>query len=215
MLRKRFVVSIVVAAFSTLCSAQKADVSFVAGASFTTDAQVLENGTCLSGCIPIETFKTNHHIFFEGTGAVRLADLRLASLYLEVPVAVIPSAQINASNTLGGSFNFLSLSTLFVTPSLRIKLAPAFPISPFASIGGGWAHYSISSIKRNNFAALQFGGGMDIKTGIPLLGIRAEVRDFMTPQPNFGDATLLPPGSSGIASRRHNVLAGGGIVLRF
>jgi hypothetical protein len=65
-----------------------------------------------------------------------------------------------------------------------------------------------------NKGALQFGGGVDIKTGIPLLGFRAEVRDFVTDQPDFGIVSIQTVGSPSLG-RRHNVLAGGGIVLRF
>ena len=73
---------------------------------------------------------------------------------------------------------------MFVTPALRVKFAPGFPVSPWASIGGGWAHYNLTGISTNK-GALQFGGGVDINTGIPLLGFRAEVRDFVTDQPAF------------------------------
>jgi hypothetical protein len=94
-----------------------------------------------------------------------------------------------------------------------VKFAPGFPVSPFVSIGGGWAHYNLSGPSMNK-GALQFGGGVDIKTGIPLLGFRAEVRDFVTDQPDFGIVSIQTVGSPSLG-RRHSVLAGGGIVLRF
>ena len=203
-LRRFAILLLVVAAFSTLSQAQKADVSFVVGGAFASEDNSVAI-TCTIPCPPTFQLSNDHHVFYEGTGAVRLANFKLASLHLEVPVSGIPSAQVIFPGT--PPANLLKLSTLFVTPSLRIKLAPGFPVSPFASIGGGWARYSVGSGLTDNKGALQFGGGVDIKTGIPLLGFRAEVRDFVTGHPNFGTLS--------VRTGSHNVLAGGGIVLRF
>ena len=202
---------LVVAAFSTLSSAQKTDLSFVVGGAFVSEDHVAPRVTCTIPCPLAFNFRTDTHVFYEGTGAVRLANFKLASLHLEVPVAGIPSAQVDFPET--PSLNALKLSSVFVTPSLRVKFAPGFPVSPFASIGGGWAHYNLAGSSMNK-GALQFGGGVDIKTGIPLLGFRAEVRDFVTGQPDFGIVSIQTAGSPSLG-RRHNVLAGGGIVFRF
>jgi len=202
---------LVIAAFSTLSLAQKADVSFVAGGALVSEDHVAPGVTCTIPCPLAFNFRTDTHVFYEGTGAVRLANFKLASLHFEAPVAGIPSAQVFFSGT--PSSNALKLSSVFVTPSLRVKFAPGFPISPWASIGGGWAHYHLAGPSMNK-GALQFGGGVDIKTGIPLLGFRAEVRDFVTDQPDFGIVSIQTVGSTRLG-RRHNVLAGGGIVLRF
>ncbi|MBZ5507610.1 MAG: hypothetical protein LAO78_19285 [Acidobacteriia bacterium] len=210
-LRRFAILLLVVAAFSTLSQAQKADVSFVAGGAFVSEDHVAPGVTCTIPCPLAFNFRTDTHVFYEGTGAIRLANFKLASLHLEVPVAGIPSAQVVFSGT--PSSNALKLSSVFVTPSLRVKFAPGFPVSPFASIGGGWAHYNLAGTSMNK-GALQFGGGVDIKTRIPLLGFRAEVRDFFTGQPDFGIVSIQTLGSSSLG-RRQNVLAGGGIVLRF
>jgi hypothetical protein len=210
-LRRFAILSFVLLTFSTLCLAQKADVSFVAGGSFVSEDHVPPGVTCTVTCPLAFNFRTDTHVFYAGTGAVRLANFKLASLHLEVPVAGIPSAKVVFSET--PSLNALKLSSVFVTPSLRVKFAPGFPVSPWASIGGGWAHYNLDGPSMNK-GALQFGGGVDIKTGIPLLGFRAEVRDFVTGQPDFGIVSIQTAGSQGLG-RRHNVLAGGGIVLRF
>jgi len=208
---RRFAILLVLPAFSTLSLAQKADVSFVAGGAFISEEHVAPGVTCTIPCPLAFNFKTDTHLFYEGTGAIRLANFKLVSLHLEVPVAGIPSAQVVFSGT--PSLNSLKLSSVFVTPSLRVKFAPGFPVSPFASIGGGWAHYNLAGTSMSK-GALQFGGGVDIKTRIPLLGFRAEVRDFVTGQPDFGIVSIQTLGSSSLG-RRHNVLAGGGIVLRF
>lgn len=202
---RRFAILLVLLAFSTLSQAQRADASFVVGGAFATQDNSGIGITCIIPCPPSFQFSNNHHVFYEGTGAVRLANFRLASLHLEVPVAGIPSAQVIFPGTPPAAP--LKLSTIFVTPSLRVKLAPGSAVSPFASIGGGWAHYSISSGLTNTRGVLQFGGGVDIKTGIPLLGFRAEVRDFISGHPDFR--------TSSVRAGPHNVLAGGGIVFRF
>src|SRR6476660_5070074 len=210
-LRRFAILLLVLSVFSTLSSAQKADVSFVVGGAFVSEDHVAPGVTCTVTCPLAFNFRTDTHVFYEGTGAVRLANFKLASLHLEVPVAGIPSAQVDFSET--PSLNALKLSSVFVTPSLRVKFAPGFPVSPFASIGGGWAHYNLTGSSMNK-GALQFGGGVDIKTGVPLLGFRAEVRDFITDQPDFGIVSIQTVGSTSLG-RRHSVLAGGGIVLRF
>ena len=201
--------------FSTLSPAQKADVSFVVGGAFASDAKLPSGIVCITAPCPTTfNISTKNHVFYEGTGAIRLANFKLASLHLEVPIAGVPSSGVRFSGS-GANTNATSdkVSTVFVTPSLRVKLAPGFPISPFASIGGGWARYNING-NTSNKGALQFGGGVDIKTGIPLLGFRAEVRDFVSDQP-FAFFTSLTNPQPSIDGRRHNVLAGGGIVLRF
>jgi hypothetical protein len=194
--------------FSTISRAQKADVAFVAGGSFSSDAKVTGGILCITSPCPTLTISSHHQYFLEGTGALRLANFKLASLHVELPVAAIPSAITGGGN--------ITLTSIYVTPSLRIKLAPGAAISPFASVGGGWAHYSILDVTTNK-GALQFGGGVDIKLGLPLLAFRAEVRDFVTGQPDFGIlvASVTRPGTLANNDRRHNVLAGGGIVLRF
>lgn len=109
----------------------------------------------------------------------------------------------------------------FVTPGLRAKLLPGASISPFVSVGGGWARYSLGPAS-NNKGALEFGGGVDFKTGIPLLGFRAEVRDFVTSEPRFdlgfSSVTGFPvAGSQDLQGgfHRNNVLVGGGAVFSF
>jgi hypothetical protein len=210
-LRRFAILLLVLSVFSTLSQAQKADVSVVVGGAFVSEDHVAPGVTCTIPCPLAFNFTTDTHVFYEGTGAIRLANFKLVSLHLEVPVAGIPSAQVVFSGT--PSSNALKLSSVFVTPSLRVKFAPGSAISPFASIGGGWARYNLAGTSMNK-GALQFGGGVDIKTGIPLLGFRAEVRDFVTGQPDFGIVSIQTLGSSSLG-RRQNVLAGGGIVLRF
>ena len=171
----------------------------MAGGAFVSETTCAPGVTLHISCPLAFNFRTDTHVFYEGTGAVRLANFKLASLHLEAPVAGIPSAQVVFSGT--PSSNALKLSSVFVTPALRVKFAPGFPVSPWASIGGGWAHYNLTWLPTNK-GALQFGGGVDIKTGFPLLGFRAEVRDFVTGQPDFGIMSIQTAGSESLGRRQ-------------
>lgn len=203
---KRCSILFVLLCASTFALAQKADVAFVVGGSFVSDTKTtfLVPSTTLTS-----TIKTDHHLFYEGTLGIRLLDAKAASLHVELPVAGIPSQTLKFSNVSTVGLN--DFSTLFITPGLRLKLLPVAPISPWVSFGGGWARYSLSGTS-NSKGAIQYGGGLDFKLA-PVLGLRAEVRDFVTGDPNFGLVSVLSGNDSGL--HHHNILAGGGIVLRF
>jgi hypothetical protein len=220
---KHFAVLLAVLVFllSTAALAQKADVAFVVGGSFVSDSTATFGIPCLLPPCPaspafISTVQTDHQVFLEGTLGLQLLNAKVASLHLEVPVAGIPSQALHLSST--PSAVFAHMSSTYVTPGFRLKLLPVAPISPFVSLGGGWAHYSLGSGATNK-GALEYGGGLDFKTGIPFLGFRGEVRDFVTGDPNFSLANPLSGGFKGTSNQnglhRHNILAGGGIVLRF
>lgn len=210
---KRFFVFIALLCVSTFAAAQKADVAVVVGGSFVNNSRV----TFLSTPTIVNTVKTNNHIFYEGALAVRLADAKLVSLHLELPVVGIHSGnqQISISPpVLGGNTTItLETSALFITPALRLKFVPVAPISPWISVGGGWARFSQDLGPTTNKGAIEYGGGLDFKTGLPILGFRAEVRDFVTGDPNFGFTNIVTGDNGGL--RRHNLMVGGGIVLRF
>jgi hypothetical protein len=211
---RRYAVLLAVLVFSlSACSfAQKADAAFTVGGSFVSDSNVgIQLIFCITAPCPgpsLSTLKTDNHVFLAGTLGLRLLNAKAASLHLELPIAGIPSQHLHLS-TLPTSVS--DLSSLFFTPSLKVKLLPASPIAPFFSVGGGLAHYSFNQGSSTK-GALQFGGGIDFKTGIPHFGLRAEVRDFLSGEPNLSPL-ILQSGQSGL--HRHNLLAGGGVVLNF
>lgn len=216
MLAKRypFALAFMVLFFSTCCLAQKADVAFVAGGSFVSDSKGTFSPLVCPITLPscptfLATVQTDHRVFLEGALAVQLFNAKLASLHVEVPVAGIPSQKLTFSTA--PSSVLAHLSSTFLTPGLRLKLAPGGPISPFVSLGAGWARYSLGNGATNK-GALQFGGGVDFKTGIPHLGLRGEVRDFVTGDPSFA---FIGGSSNQSGLHRHNILAGGGVVVRF
>ena len=100
-----------------------------------------------------------------------------------------------------------------------MKLAPSQRVSPWLSAGGGYALFDESANRMDGThnttrgtsgGALQFGGGVDIRTPIKVLfpiGLRAEVRDLYTAKPNYNIST-----GGGF---QHNVVLSGGVVLHF
>lgn len=207
---KRFLVLMAIACLSTAAAAQKADFAFTLGASFVSDQQLPFVAALPPGVPPtVTSVQTDHHLFLEGTLGFRFLNTGVASLHVELPIAGISSQGLSFSNAPSTVVDHLS--STFITPSLRLKILSGAAISPWFSAGGGWAHYSLDSGGSSTKGALQYGGGLDFKTGLPLLAFRAEVRDFFTPSPDLNSISLVDSGGL----KRHNVLAGGGIVLRF
>lgn len=136
--------------------------------------------------------------------AGRLIHIPLAALYVELPVVVGPKSVTR----LPSRSNY---SSLFITPGLKLKLAPEFPVSPYVAAGIGYARFhqdangSVSS-QSVNTEVYDFGGGLDFKIA-PFISWRGEVRDFYSGFPDFNS---LPN-----TGRQHNVIAQTGLVLRF
>ena len=97
-----------------------------------------------------------------------------------------------------------------------MKFFPNRSVAPYLAVGGGWAVYEQSTATLNgspnpasrlvNHAALDYGGGVDFKFW-RFVGLRAEVRDFYAGGPSYNTAA--------IHGGQHNVVAGGGLVLKF
>ena len=203
---------------STCGVAQKADAALIVGGSFVSDSNVRVVVLCITAPCPTfpGTLKTDNHVFLEGALGLRILDAKAISLHLELPIAGIPSQKLRLFTVPIIStvpINFSSnLSSLFFTPSLKVKVLPASPIAPFFSVGGGLAHFSFDQGSSSK-GALQYGGGIDFKTGIPHFGLRVEVRDFVSGEPNLSALRPFLSGQGGL--HRHNLLAGGGVVLNF
>ena len=139
----------------------------------------------------------------QGNAGFRLFHLPLLSLYGEVPV----TGSFNINSGLPAAVAAHRYRTLFVTPGLRLKLAPEAPVSPFFTAGAGWARYSPedSAFDSHTTNVVQYGAGLDFKLA-PFLGFRTEVRDYFTGAPRI-DSTFT--------DRQHNVTAMAGLMLRF
>lgn len=141
----------------------------------------------------------------------RLIQGERASLYGEVQLVSSPLRDVVTSN---GAVT-RDFATLYVTPGIRVKFAPDAPFAPCLAVGGGYALYEQSTARidgqPNNAprlfhrGAFTFGGGVDVRFW-HRLGFRGEIRDFYTGSPAFN----LPLGGG-----QHNVIASGGIVLKW
>ncbi len=142
----------------------------------------------------------------------RLMGGEKASLYGEVHMLASPLRDVSSTNlTLTRD-----VASLFVTPGLRLKFAPLARVAPYVAIGGGYALYEQSTSRidgQPNSAprsihrgAISVGGGVDVRFW-RFISFRAEIRDFYTGSPAFNSAA--------ITGGQHNVVAGGGFVLRF
>ena len=105
---------------------------------------------------------------------------------------------------------------LFIAPAARVNLFPTTAVSPWVSLGAGFAHFSQrkswSMVERTPGnrppdALIEGGIGLDVKVWRKL-SIRGEVRDFWSGEPDF---PLAPTGKS----RQHNFFVGGGAFWRF
>lgn len=178
-----------------------------------------EVGLLLGGSIvPTATANFNIHsgLAYQATYAHRFTGNRLVGWGFEVPFVALPSQDVQ-SPTPSAPRNYASI---FVTPGIRVTFVPTSAISPWASVGGGYARFAESTTlvtgtpntfkTGTNKGALQYGGGVDFKTPfkipVPLV-LRGEIRDFYSGQPRLN---VVRPGNG-----QHNVIISGGIVLRF
>ncbi|MBV8894752.1 MAG: hypothetical protein JO266_22710, partial [Acidobacteria bacterium] len=75
----------------------------------------------------------------EGSYARRLAGVPLISISAELPVAGSFSSSIP---TLSGFNIATSYNSLFITPGIRVRLAPSFFLSPYLAAGIGYGHFN-------------------------------------------------------------------------
>lgn len=153
---------------------------------------------------------------FQASYARVLLTGQAAAFYFEVPFAAIPLQDVSSSN---GSVP-ANYASLFVTPGFRLKLAPQAPLSPWFSVGGGYARFDESAERVDgtpntnpigtNRGVAQFGAGLDLRTPVKALfpiGLRVEIRDFYSGRPNYGVAAD--------GGYQHNVVLSGGFTLHF
>ncbi|HEX7289071.1 MAG TPA: hypothetical protein VF532_23005 [Candidatus Angelobacter sp.] len=195
-----FLVSLLVPIVS---HAQKTEVAATIGAALSPDGKgpvlCINPAMCPIGPVTTGSVPLGAGVSWQTSFAYRLANLKATALYFELPLAGSPSRS--------GPGTFSGFSSVFFTPSAHVKFLPGGSVSPFASVGGGVAHFS-SIDSRGNAGALQLGGGVDFRTPLKALGIRAEVRDFIT-----GHSSVAPLGF--FTTHVQSIFAGGGVVLKF
>jgi hypothetical protein len=140
-----------------------------------------------------------------------LVGTRIAAVYGEIEFVAIPNRGVTSATALVAQ----NYASLYVTPGVRLELLPRSRLSPWAAIGGGYALYQESAQLSNgenttnkflNREAFAYGGGVDYRL-FRLIGLRGEVRDFLSGNPSLN---VVPTSST-----QHNVVASGGILLRF
>lgn len=142
---------------------------------------------------------------------MRLARPASTSLYFDVGILSIPLRDI-ATAIPQATRDF---ATLYVTPALRFKFLPSSRVSPWVTGGGGYALYEQSVARTDgqpnsaprliHRGQMMLGGGVDLRV-FRWLGVRGEVRDFYTGSPAFNISQ---------SGGQHNIVVGGGLVLRF
>jgi hypothetical protein len=136
----------------------------------------------------------------------------LASISIEVPVLLNLDEDLNyGRNAIPEGFR-----SYFVTPSARITFFPNLPVTPWASVGGGFGHFGESSKLEfgganpgktgNTTGVFQFGGGVDVRTWRSL-SVRGEIRDFYSGVPQLNVSTGK--------NHQQNFFVGVGVVWHF
>ena len=142
----------------------------------------------------------------EGSYARRIASVPLLGVYAELPVATSFTSSIPS---LAGTNIARSYTSFFVTPGVRVRLAPSFFISPYVAAGLGLGQYNRQLYNGTHATdatfAFDVGGGLDIKI-LPFVSLRGEIRDF-----NSGGLGV----QSVLFGRQNNIFGTIGVGVRF
>jgi hypothetical protein len=173
-------------------------------------AQGNELALTMGAYFPMHVNARSDNVFaIQGNIAHRMFHVPVASLFIELPITGALDSPVSATKILSGqSFNTKSYSALFITPGLRLEFIPTSPLSPYLALGGGLAHFSrtqTTNSSSTNTGVLDIGGGLDWKVA-RFLSLRGEVRDFYS-----GGPELI----NGLTDREHQIVATGGVVVRF
>ena len=153
----------------------------------------------------------NFGTVYEASFAKRILASDRIDVAVEVPFLAANSLSIKTT----GAALPREYAALFLTPGIRMMVAPRRLISVFGAIGGGFANYEESARRAdggpnparqtNSTGAVSFGGGVDVRGG-SWLGLRGEMRDVVTGARRFSIAT---PGD-----RVQHVIVTLGVVIR-
>jgi hypothetical protein len=200
---------VIMLAVSAVAQDEKNEVGAIIGRIFISD-QGIQNASYFDPII-----HSGKGLTVEGEYARRLLVTPIYSLSGEVVVAYNPDEKLNAGDY-GNSVVPSKYSQLFVTPAARVNLFPTTAVSPWVSLGGGFAHFTEGNTLvyggtnpggSTTSGVLEGGVGLDVKVW-KKLSVRLDVRDFWSGEPDF---PLAPTGKS----RQHNYFVGGGAFWRF
>jgi opacity protein-like surface antigen len=196
-------------AASAVAQDEKNEIGGIIGRTFVSD-QGIKGATYFDPII-----HSGKGLTFEGEYGRRILVTPIYSISGEALLAYNPEEKLNAGQY-GNAVVQTSYKSLFVTPAARVNLFPTTAVSPWASVGAGFGHFSESSTlvysgtnpgKSTTSAVIEAGIGLDVKVW-KQLSIRGEVRDFWSGEPDF---PLAPTGKT----RQHNYFVGGGAFWRF
>jgi len=144
--------------------------------------------------------------------ARRFKDHGIFGFSAELPVSISP--RIDLATPSHGIPK--DIGALFITPSVRVNFFDGESLSPWVSIGGGYARFRQAPTlnfyganpgpRSTNTGAIQFGAGLDVWPW-EHWGFRTEFRDFYSGVPDLN----LKTGNS----RQHNYYVGIGVIRRF
>jgi len=149
---------------------------------------------------------------FEINYSRALISTQVFSISGEVPAVFNLKEKLGA----GSSVVPTDYRQIFVAPSARLNLFPTTAVSPWVSLGAGFAHFSEGSTLvfgganpggSSTSGVIQGGLGLDVRVW-RRISIRGEVRDFWSGTPN------LPLADTG-KTRQHNYFLGVGVVWHF
>ena len=204
---------LVLIAFLAVCTtapmatAQKNELSGLIGKTFISNQGI--QGSTVSDSL----LRFGNGLSVEANYARRVMGTELLSLALEVPFVLNPDEDLHAAVPNRVPENYKSF---IVTPAARVNFFPEQGVSPWLSLGGGFAHYTPDSTLLfggpnpgkggSTTGVLQAGFGLDVKL-VKSFSLRGEVRDFWSGVP--------PVNVNTGKSRQHNFWVGGGILWRF
>ncbi len=183
-------------------AAQVNEVSITAGRTFVSTQTATTTG------LPVH-FGNEESVAFNY--ARFLKNFKVFGLYAELPVAIYPRMDVNYH--LGTTPK--DIGALFVTPSVRMNIFSGDSVTPWVSVGGGYARFREAPVtlyenpnpsSGSNTGVVQFGAGLDVWFW-HTWGGRFEARDFYSGTPALNVDTGR--------SRQHNYYVGVGVVHRF
>jgi opacity protein-like surface antigen len=148
---------------------------------------------------------------YEGNFSHRFFNFGIAAISVEIPVVYDPKTkvQFGPSNSVPKDF-----SAYFLTPAARVNLFPTTALSPWVSVGAGFARFNpnttlefgggSAAVSQTN-AVFQVGGGLDVGPW-DHFKIRGEIRDFNSSE---------PPINLNKSNRYSHIFAGLGLVFSF
>jgi hypothetical protein len=187
--------------------AQKNDVSVTVGKTFVSTQTVLNTGLSFN---PPLHFGNEESVAFNYSRLLKT--VKVFGIRGEVPVAIYPRMDLNTA------YHGIpkDIGALFITPSVRVNIFSEDSVSPWVSVGGGYARFREAPTDNfygpnlgptgTNTGVVQFGAGLDVWFW-QHWGFRGEARDFYSGAPALNVDTGR--------SRQHNYYVGAGVMHRF